>query len=359
MFESIVSWALDIWEWATTNIAQISLGILVFLLFFLLRRQLSKLFSNIGKKLFNKRPEIAKGIKEALLGPSKFFCVFLGLYLGFLIMAPGTKIITFITMLFRVSVIITLTWTIANFTPSAISLIMKNKESKALNAVAVQFLANVAKIVIYALGIVVIISEVGYDITGLITGLGLGGLTFSLAAQDTAKNLFSGFAIISDKPFDVGDRISTVDLDGTVEEITMRSTRIRTFSDTVVVVPNASLVDSPITNWSRMNKRFSEITIGLTYDTSTETLHKCIDDIDEMLHEHSGVDDERILVTFNEFSDSSLDIQIIFYTKPTGYDDYLRVCENVNFKIKDIVEGNGASFAFPSTSVYVETKNEI
>lgn len=361
MIESFTESVKDFWETIVENAIDIGIGLVIFLLFFILRKQLSKLFSNIGKKLFSKKPETGAAVREALLKPMQVFCTVLGAYFGLSMMPFPSAGKAVITTVFRVMIIYVITWITANFTPYLISKVMKTdaeKDSNAVNDVAISFLSNISKVVVYLLGIAVIISELGFNITALITGLGLGGLTFSLAAQETAKNLFSGFAIVTDKPFDVGDRISTADIDGTVESITMRSTRVRTFADTLVVVPNSVLVESSITNWSRMNKRFSQMKIGLTYDTDAKTMQKCIDEIDKMLHEHTGVDNGRILVTFDKFSDSSLDIGIIFFTKPTDYDDYLRVCENINFKIKEIVENNGASFAFPSRSVYIEQNTE-
>ena len=220
------------------------------------------------------------------------------------------------------------------------------------NAVAVRFVANMLKIIIISISVVVIIGELGYNIGGLITGIGLGGLTFSLAAQNTAANLFAGFSIVSDKPFDVGDYIITPSGEGKVEDITMRSTRIRTLADTVVVLPNSKLVDEPITNCSRLNRRFVDETIGLTFDTDAGKLRNCIEDIKAMLESHEEVSKDRIVVAFAGFSDSSQDIRIIYSVDTTSLDHSLVVREDINFKIKEIVERNGASFAFPSVTVY-------
>lgn len=132
------------------------------------------------------------------------------------------------------------------------------------------FLKKIVKVLIFTVSGIAILSETGTNVTTIITGIGLGGLTFALAAQDTAQNLFGGMVILFDRPFAVDDWISTPDIEGVVEDITFRSTRIRTFPNALVIVPNSSLVSSPITNWSRMNKRRASFSIGLTYDTPKE-----------------------------------------------------------------------------------------
>lgn len=337
------------------NIWSIGAGVLVFLVFLILRKKVSKYIGKILEKIFRAKPAIGAGIRNSIMDPLSTFFLFLGFYLACAIMGTPATIMAGLTKLFRVSVIFLITWTLTNFTPVATALVMKanEKTDRKANAAAIKLVANVFKVIIISLAVVIVISELGYDISGLITGLGLGGLTFSLAAQNTATNLFSGFEIVTDKPFDVGDYISTPSVEGTIEDITMRSTRVRTVADTVMVVPNSKLIDEPITNWSRMHKRFVDMTIGLTYDTKTEVLKKCVSDIEQMLNKHPDVDNERIVVTFSEFSDSSLDIRIIYFAATTVYDDFLYIKQDVNYKIREIVEKNGADFAFPSTSVYM------
>ena len=345
----------DAVNYVSNNYIQMILGVIVIILFLLFRKWLSKNISNIFTKIFKNNLVIGAGIRTSVQGPLKSFFFIFGFYLGFLIMGFPAPVVDFINKIFRISNIVLITWALVNFTPFITSTVIKMEETnKRANAVAIKFIANVLKVIIIALAVVVIISELGYNITGLITGLGLGGLTFSLAAQSTASNLFAGFSIVADKPFDVGDYIVTPSLEGTVEDITMRSTRVRTVADTVVVIPNSKLVDEPITNATRMNKRYVDMTIGLTYDADAATLRNVIEDIKSMLEAHLEIQQDRILVAFKGFGDSSQDIRVIYFTKTTALDPSLRVQEDINFKIKDIVEKNGASFAFPSVSIYEE-----
>lgn len=356
MFDSIISVSQTALEVIIENIWNIAAAVLVFLLFLMLRKKIAKYIGKLLEKLFSSKPAIGAGIRNAIIDPLSTFFLFLGMYAACIIMGTPASVMAFLTKLFRVSIIFLIAWSFTNFTPVATALVMNAnaKTDHKINAAAVKLVANVFKIIILSLAMVIVISELGYDISGLITGLGLGGLTFSLAAQSTATNLFSGFAIVSDKPFDVGDYVSTPSVEGTIEDITMRSTRVRTVADTVMVVPNSKLIDEPITNWSRMNKRFVDMTIGLTYDTKTEVIKKCVSDIEQMLKAHEDVDDSRIVVTFSEFADSSLNIRIIYFTRTTVYDEFLYVKQDINYRIREIVEKNGAEFAFPTTTVCMD-----
>lgn len=340
----------------TDNVMEILVGVLIFILFFIISKQLEKIAVGIVGRLFKSRKDIRDNIQGALIGPIKDFFRILGAYWGLKIIGLPQSVMNPIHLIFRISTIVIISWACAKFMPFVTSLIIKGNErySRKTNKTAVTFLSNIFKSIIFAIAGVIIIGELGYNINGLIAGIGLGGLTFSLAAQKTAANLFSGFAIITDKTFDVGDRISTASIDGVVEDITMRSTRIRTMADTVVIVPNATLVEEPITNWSRMNKRMVDFKIGLTYGTSVKTMKSVTDKIEAMLKEHEGINNDRIIVYFEEFSDSSLDIRIIYFTNTVDYEEHLKVKADINLKIKQIVEKEKAEFAFPSTSVYVE-----
>ena len=197
-------------------------------------------------------------------------------------------------------------------------------------------------------------SELGYNINGLITGLGVGGLAVSLSAQDTLKNLISGFVILFDKPFDVGDLIETAEFKGVVEDITMRSTRIRKLDDSVIIVPNSSLSDSSISNYTRLTRKLVEFKIGLLYSTPAETVKKCETEIKEYLDKNETVDSETIRVYFTEYDESSINILIRCYICTTDIEVYYKFSEELNFEIKQIIESNKTDFAFPTRSIYIE-----
>ena len=200
---------------------QIVIGAVVFLLLTLLSKKLTELIGFIIKKLFTRWPKTGEDIYGALKNPLRVFFVILGVELAFLIISPETKWMTFIDKLFRMANISLIAWVLLNYTPAATRQIIRFNDEKNVNQseVAIRFMAIILRIVIVSLLAVILISEMGYNINGIIAGLGLSGLTLSLAAQNTASNLFSGFEIITDKPFDVGDYIATASAEGFVEDI--------------------------------------------------------------------------------------------------------------------------------------------
>lgn len=344
----------------TDEILRYGFALLILLAGILLRKQLARgVLKLMGRVLFYKKPEFRSAFCDSLQKPLSAFFVVLGMILAFGTIPKTAAWASFGMKAFRVSVIVIITWGLANFITLAAHLIFKfSNLDSASNGTATKFLGNILRVVVIALGVVIIISELGYNINGLITGVGLGGLTFALAAQETASNLFGGFVIILDKPFMVGDWITTPTVDGVVEDITVRSTRIRTFANSLIIVPNSKLSNEPITNWSRMNKRRVKCSIGLTYDTTAETIQRCIERIDTAIRETEGVDLETIMVSFDEFAPSGQEIGILFFTKTIDWAEYMKIKEAVNFKIKEIVESEGAAFAFPSQSIYVEQMPE-
>lgn len=159
----------------------------------------------------------------------------------------------------------------------------------------IPFLSKALRFVIVAISISIIAQEFDYDVGGFVAGLGLGGLAFALAAKDAIGNLFGGIVIITEKPFTIGDWIKTDSVEGTVEDITFRSTRVRTFADALVTVPNATLANESIINWSEMGKRQITFDLRLTYDTPRDKVERVVEQIDLLLKNHSGIDQETIL----------------------------------------------------------------
>lgn len=221
-----------------------------------------------------------------------------------------------------------------------------NKQSAVTNNPFVQtFIERVLRLIIIAIGSVAILGELSINVNGLITGIGLGGLTFALAAQDTASNLFGGLIIISDRPFVIGDWISTPDLEGVVEDISFRSTRVRTFDDALVIVPNNKLSGVAITNWSRMSKRRTSMRVSLSYDTNDHTLAQIVAAIEHTLKERGIIQSDSIIVRVEELGLAAIHLRISFYAHLTALAELKALQESVNLDILRIVHSAGASFA--------------
>lgn len=216
------------------------------------------------------------------------------------------------------------------------------------------FLTRICQAILFLFAAVMVLSELGYNVNGLIAGLGLGSLTIALAAKDAAANFFGGFTIITERPFEIGDWINASGMEGTVEDITLRSTKIRTLTNALTVVPNAQLCAAPITNWTRMKMRLAQFTVGVTYNTPKSSLEAVLQEMRSMLEKHEGVRSETVQVRLSEFNASSMDIAVQFYTFTTDIMEFRAVREEVLFHIIDILEANHVSFAFPSRTVYLE-----
>ena len=209
------------------------------------------------------------------------------------------------------------------------------------------------RIFIVIMAFLMAVQTFGYPVTGILASLGIGGLAFALAAKDTVSNIFGSLMIIFDRPFQVGDWIKAGDMEGTVEEVGFRSTKIRTFAKTVICVPNNIIANMALDNFSRMPKRRIKLTIGVTYATTPARMREAVRNIRAMLKEHPAVDQEFFLVNFTDFGASSLDIMVYCFTTTTVWGDYLDAREDVCLKIMDILESLGLEIAFPSRTVYL------
>jgi len=221
----------------------------------------------------------------------------------------------------------------------------------------VPFISKTLKIFLVFTLILVVAQNMGYSISGLIASLGIGGLAVAMAAKDTIANIFGSIMILIDRPFTIGDWIKTSEFEGVVEEIGFRSTRIRTFAKTLVNVPNSQLANMVIDNIDARSKRRIKMRIGITYDTTPENMQKAIAAIENILHQHDGVDKEFSLVKFDEFEDSSLSIFLYYFSKSKDWATYLQVRQEVNLEIMQALEKLGLDFAFPSRSLYLHDMN--
>ena len=203
-------------------------------------------------------------------------------------------------------------------------------------------------------GVLMGIKSLGVDVGAVLTGLGIGGLAFAFAAQDTIANLFGSFVVVLDHPFKVGDYIRIGSAEGTVEDIGLRSTRLRSAARTQLVLPNKTAAAEVIVNFTRMPQRRVDQKIGLTYATTPEQMEAILEDIRKILREDPGVHQEFVTVNFTDYSDSSLDIQIAYFTADPDFKIHLAVRERINLKIMGVVAARGLSFAFPTRTLQFE-----
>ena len=193
-------------------------------------------------------------------------------------------------------------------------------------------------------------------VSALLAGLGLGGLAFALAAQDTIKNLFGSMVIFTDKPFGLGDRINYDGHDGVIEEVGLRSTRLRRLDGHQVTIPNGELANKSIHNISKRPFIRRIFTLGVTYDTTHEKVSRAKEILEDILKDHEGMDPKGEMlprVYFSDFSSSSLDFKCMYWYHPAAYWDFMNFSEWVNLEILRRFNEEGIEFAFPTQTIHI------
>ena len=210
-----------------------------------------------------------------------------------------------------------------------------------------------AKAMLVAIAFLAVLQNLGVNVTGLLAGLGVGSLAVALAAQQSLENLFGGMTLVGDQPVRVGDFCRFGDRVGTVEDIGLRSTRIRTLDRTVVTIPNAELSAMPIENFAKRDRFWFHPTLGLRYETTAEQLRYLLVEVRKLLYAHPKVSPEPARVRFAGFGSSSLDLEVFAYVLARDFDEFLEVAEDLNLRIMDVIAAAGTGFAFPSQTVYL------
>ncbi len=337
------------------------------------KRLLSKILAFIAFKLL-KKYAVGVGYDEflgLLKKPFEFFILFLTFYLALnrlefpleWNLAPGHEFGLRMTLfrVFQIIIIGSLTWVFLRLI-DFFSLILLYRASLTVSRVddqLVSFVKDALKAIVVVLSFFLVLGAVfKLNVASLIAGLGIGGLAIALAAKESLENLLGSITIFLDRPFTEGDSIKVGDLEGTVERIGFRSTRVRTVEKTYVTVPNKKLVDGELDNLSMRLMRRAKFDISLTYETSMGKFKNIVEEISEFLDHHPGIYELEKRVRLFGFGESGITIMIIYFVSSQDYDIYLGVREEVNYKIMEIVEKNGSSFAYPTTTVVMKGKTQ-
>lgn len=333
----------------------IAIGIIVFF------RILSGTFSYMIIRIFKIKSKKAKEIKEsAFFKPLKMFFIILGIYLAIVFLRVplqiNNQVMDIVTKIFKIVSVIEVAVGLANSFTSKTILGKKLRKSlsQKMDDTVFEFVLKVTRVLIYVIAVFLVLAILEINLTGLIAGLGLGGVIVTLAAQDTAKNLFGGVVIFIDKPFVVGDWIEMDNYEGTIEDITFRTTRIRTFENALVNIPNAIIADASVTNWSKMEKRRYKTNLCVELNTPLEKLELLKVKIEKMLQERESVYDDSIIVRFDQITDNGINILIYTYTNSVDYASYLKEVEDINIKIMKILKEQNIELAYDTKTVYVK-----
>ncbi len=349
----------DVWEKGIggINFSEFFFAVVIFLLFLLFRNLFAKIvISRLEKFVSKSSNKFDNKLVEALEGPVKFLPLVVGFFIASNYVQLEGKFIFFVESLNRSLITILIFWFIHQII-EPISFLIKKIEDL-LSKDLLSWILRAFRIVIIILGFAAVLEIWGVKIGPIVAGLGLFGVAVALGAQDLFKNLISGILVLVEKRFKIGDWIFVEGvIEGTVEKIGFRSTVIRKFDKSLAIIPNFQFAEKAVTNITKTTNRKIDWTIGLEYRSTSDQLKKCRDSIEQYIKNSPDFyisEDTHLTVKLKQFSASSIDIQIRCYTKTNDYYEWLSVKDRLVLAVKEIVEKNGASFAFPSQSLYVE-----
>ena len=358
-FNSFTDLFLDVWNNGVfgINATDIIVSLVIFLLFYLLRRLIARFILNRLSRIVSKTSnQIDDAVIEVLDGPLKFLPVVLGFFIASSYLDVSDNNQDFLDLLNRSLITIFIFWLLHQLI-IPFSFVIKNFESK-ISKPLVDWTLKGLKILVIVLGAVAILELWGIRVGPVIAGLGLFGVAVALGAQDLFKNLISGIMILMEKRFTVGDVILVSgEVEGVVEQIGFRSTLVRRFDSTPVMVPNYKFAEQSVTNYTRRHHRRIRWLIGLEYRTSIDQLKNIRDEINNLIEKDDNFAKNKnasFYVRIDSFSDSSIDMLVQTFTVTNEWAEFLKIKENLAVKIIEIVENNEAGFAFPSQSLYVE-----
>ena len=351
-------------RWAQEEVLGVSvwqfIAAFVFLLVALVAKKISDyLFSHkIIPLLEQTSNQFDNLLASAASGPVGYVFILAGLYGAFAVMSLPTEpdIRGFVFGSLKVLTAVLALWFLFRLIDVAAHYLnaLAGRTESALDDQLIPVIRKSLKATIGVIGFVWVIQLMGYSVSSLIAGLGIGGLAVALALQDPLANFFGSIFIFLDRPFAVGDWIKTGDVEGIVEEVGFRTTRIRTWPATLVTIPNKTVAAATIDNWSKMPKRRVSQTVGVTYETTADQMQQAVATIRDIVTNDDGVDKEFYVVRFTDFGDSSLNILLYYFTTGTAFADHLETKERINLAIMRALKAMGLSIAFPTRTVYFE-----
>ena len=359
IFDNFKDLFLSVWNRGILgiDIFEILIGLGIFLIFLIFRGLISKLIIKkleiISQRTTNKLDDT---FVKAMVGPARFLPIVLGFFIASYYMSFSEETRSFVDNLNRTLITILLFWIIHQII-EPISYILSGL-GKILTRELIGWIIKSLKILIFILGAAAVLELWGIKIGPIIAGLGLFGVAVALGAQDLFKNLISGILVLVEKRFKMGDWILVEGIiEGIVEKIGFRSTTIRKFDKSLAIIPNFQFAENAVINISQTTNWIISWTINLQYDTTVDQLKKIRDDIEDYIKNYEDFNTELgYAVRIDKFAESSIDMYVRCFTKTNEWEKWLSVKERLAIQIKQIVEKNGAAFAFPSQSIYVEKK---
>ncbi len=324
-----------------------------------------KLITLVSKKVLKPLTDRTKNqldniIFYSLEPPVKFAIILLGIWIAIHRLVYPDSFVKVVDNIYRILIVLDITWVFARLF-SGLLQVYWGRRSNGQNNKMLPIIKRTILVVVWIIGLVMALSNVGVNISALLGTLGIGGIAFALAAQDTVKNVFGAFTLLTDKPFNIGDTIRFDSIEGTVVDIGIRSTRIMNYDKRIITIPNYKITDSSIINISSEPMRRVVLNLGLTYDTTAEKMKEALKILKALPQKVENVSSSpsNVVAVFTEYSDSALGIMYIYYIEKQG--DILGVTSNMNMEILNSFNKAGLEFAFPTRTIYIqkdESENE-
>ena len=299
------------------------------------------------------KKELKNGI---IYNALKYFLMATGILWSIRILGLNEEISNFVDKLYRIAIV----WVIAKTVSDVFSKgkFFASKFKDKANDPMINIINKTIKVVLYILAAYLTLKEFNYDLGGILTGLGLSTAIIALAAQDTFKDVFSGLSIFWDKPFAIGDWVEIGNVSGTVENISFRSTKLRTTEDTIITLQNSAISSQNIVNWGVIKKRIYKANLKLPLETEEVTVEKALNRIRFILRYNKDIIKNSVSVHFNEIKDDGININIYLETSITAYGEYQDFCNKLNLTLLNILETQGIKLAYPGQNIYIKTEPE-
>ena len=335
---------------------QIAIGVLLFFVLFrkILTSLLIKVYYAITKS--DKNPK-----ESSMYKPLNTFFILLGVFCMINILPTNSELLVLMDGAFAVVLIYFVTKAISTLLTEDSILgkrIFKNSKNTAVN----RFICVFAKIILWTVAFLIVLAKLGIDVSifsGLFAGLGVASAAAALAAQDMVKSMLSGMAILADKPFLIGDWIEVDKYQGTVIDITFRSTRIKSYDNSVVTIPNSTITSNYVVNWNRLTSRRFDCMLSLSLDTPSEKIQKIVKELKIVLQNNPNVIKETVEVNLFEITRTSCNVKVYLYVKEAEYAKFLKVKQNMLCDMLYLFEKENIELAYPTQNVYVKRKEQI
>lgn len=323
-----------------------------------------KLFSLFSRKVL--KPLIGRSktkvddiIYYSIESPVQFGIMLLGIWIAIHRLVYPDSFVKIVDSAYRILIVLDITWIFARLVGGLLQIYWENRPDDGHSNKMLPVVKRSILIVVWIVGLVMALSNIGVDISALLGTLGIGGIAFALAAQDTVKNVFGAFTIFTDKPFEIGDTIRVNDFEGTVVDVGIRSTKVMDYDKRIITFPNYKITDASIINISSEPMRRVVLKLGLTYDTTPEKMNAALELLRSLPQtvEYVSPNPNDIVANFSDYTDSALVITYIYFIQKRG--DIGKVTSNMNLALLSSFNKAGLNFAFPTQTLYVQQEDSI